>query len=300
MSLFSLRPSLRLSVFASMFLVSLSAQGITGIRSGYVFDTQSKSIRPVNGLPGASTLGAPLAFGLNAPFDQVQFTKTGNSAYASINTQIYKLNLDTQTAEPLTNTPADALLVAPGLIWSPSTRQIQFTETNGAQSFVAADGNLTAALLHKSCATLAFDSGTIESICGNTQTQLFNDPTAKITALAPTTTAIYALDSNNNQVRQLGKQDPIASGFQQPVGLATVTDTQLAIADAATQSVTFISLDNSQPTDPISLLFAPTTLRHLASNILQLGEVGANPFEVIDLNQRNRNFFVPAIAKGDN
>jgi len=297
-----LAPLAKLLAAATLFAALTQAQSLTGIQSGFVYDATAKAIRPVNGLPGASTLGDPLDFGSSLPFDQVEFSTTHKRAYASVANQFYKLNLITNIAEPVETSLTNARLIAPGLLWSPDTRQVQFTES-ATQTFVASDGALTAAILKSGCAILAFDAGTVESICGNTQTQLFNDATAKIISLASTTASVYALDANSNQVLELSQTPtPIAAGFQQPVGLAAVSETQLAVADAGTQTLNFISLNATPAAPAISLLFAPTSLRHMDSNILQLGDAGAKPFEVIDLNQQNRNFFIPAIAiaKGDN
>ena len=70
------------------------------------------------------------------------------------------------------------------------------------------------------------------------------------------------------------------------------TCTKLAV------KVPFYDIDwNDTPApEPVTLLFKSTTLRYLGTQILQLGEAGPAPFEVLDLNQQNRNFFIPAIG----
>ena len=268
------------------------AQGVTGPRSGFVFDAQAKAIRPVNGIPGAATLGEPLDLG-GLTLDQVEFGFAG-VAYAIASGRVYRISLNNPKAEIISGTLPDARLAAGGVLWSPSTRTLQFL-TDGRQVLVNADGNLTAAVLTGvNCAILAFDSGAVESLCDNNQLRIYDDQTVTVTALAVTHDAIFALAGN--RILELSPELKTISSGIQLVGLTAVNNVLLAVADANQRNVTFISLNDNPAPSPVNLLFKPKGLRHLDTDILQLGDAGLEPFEVIDLNQQNRNFFIPAIV----
>ena len=119
------------------------AQGLTGIQSGFVFDTQSKVIRPVNGLPGVATLGEPVDVGV--ALNQVEFVRGSDVAYAAAEDRVYRIRLSTGTAETINETLAGGRLVAAGLFWIESSRTIQFL-SDLSQVFVDSDGDLTAAV----------------------------------------------------------------------------------------------------------------------------------------------------------
>jgi len=286
----------------AMPLLSSYAQGVTGIVSGYVYDTQAKVVRPVNGLPGAASLGDPVSFMLSGSepattFDRVEFTGT-DLAYAVTAGQFYSLHLSASTAESIPTAATGGRLAAPGLIWFPDSRQLQFI-ANGTRVFVASDGSLTASGLDpvSGCATLAFDSGTVELVCGNNQTRLYADDSARITYIAFASSATFVLDVANQQVVRLNEGRPpavLATGYLRAVGLVAVNASLLAVADAGTQQLTFIALDGGAQPAPVALLFPPSGLRASAAHLLRLGPAGANPFEIVDCNHNYRNFFVPS------
>ena len=262
-------------------------QAVTGPRSGFVFDTKSKVIRPVNGIPGAATLGEALDLG-GLLLDQVEFS--GQLAYAVAGANVYRILLNSGQFEPIQGTQPDARLAAPRLLWSAATRTIQILPA-GRPAFVKADGDLITAAVNQNCAILAFEA-TVEQLCdGTNQSRLY---AGKATALAADANSIYAI--SDNQILRLAPDLQVLGTGPQLVGLALAGTSLLAVADAQAQTISFLAVSGKVTPDPIKLLFKPTTLRHLDTQILQLGEAGATPFEVLDLIQQNRSFFIPAIA----
>jgi hypothetical protein len=282
------RPSLLLLLIVT--ISSVFAQGLDGIRSGFVYDSRDKSIRPVNGMPGAAFVGDALELN-GLKFDAVEFN--GTIAYAASSGAFYRVDLAKHHASVIEGILEGSKLVAPGLFWNPQRRLIQ-TETR--KTFVDTQGSLVSATWNDTtgCAAVAFDTGNVESICGETQTTLFFEAGSRITTLVPLGKGFAALDTGRSRVIELGATSRVLpnADLADPVGLTKISESLLAVANATSQRLTFVALQGNTP-DAIDLRFRPTTLRRLNGEILQLGEAGSDPFEVVDFAQQGRAFFVP-------
>lgn len=91
--------------------VYAGATGITGPRSGYVFDPRSGSVVPIIGVPGASQLGSPVLQGLK----KASIAPGGRTALALLEDGVYWFQ-DVERNEPLR---IDTLAKWPDLVaWS--------------------------------------------------------------------------------------------------------------------------------------------------------------------------------------
>lgn len=315
---------------AGALLASMAARagasGIGGPASGFILDGRSQAIRPINGLPGASLLGSPLAVpfrigqaaiardfalasraedgalfvvsGLRdavpsvAPFDGAIPDVSLFSLSASGNAAVI-YSAVTARIQIVTGLPGKPV-AAPAVDVSPLPGAITAIEVNDGGSGVVAGvrdgaGNAVYGLL-----SFSGDSG--PKYLGRAQDlsalALLRDGADAAFADRFANQVFLVRDiAGNAEVSILaGEQD----GIDTPVALEAV-NAELYIADAGSGSLTVVDLVNRGAPASIALPGSPTRCERLGGEpILVLNEAGSAPLLLLDLTQGRNLFFVPA------
>lgn len=314
------------AVLLASFCLSGRASGISGPASGFVLDGRMHAIRPVNGIPGASLLGGPVAL----PFS-VQRAAIARDFALVTGTEEGRVFLVRGLREPVPEiVPLDGVIPdiamfslspsgASALLYSASAGQIQVV--SGLPGKPAAASPVDINMLPGGVAAMALnDSGSravagVYDGAGYAVYSVFPanaDSGPKLLGRAHDLSAIALLndgadavfaDRSTNQVFLVhdiegsadfsilaGEQD----GISAPVALRGV-NSELYIADAGSSSLTVVDMVNRGVPASVPLPGAPSRCEALdGGSILVLNEPGSAPLLLLDLTQGRNVFFVPA------
>lgn len=297
--------------------------GIRGPVTGFVFDARLHAIRPINGLPGAATLGAALPL----PFAVRQAAVSARLDYAlavsDADGQVYLvrgLSSDTPAASAVQGTLADAGRV---LVNAPGTAALVYSQASGSLQTisglpddpraappvdVSAAGEIGALALSPDAARAALANageGAVYELSAGALNRLA--ATHGVSALAYSNggrdllfasqatneiALIRGLDGNGDLSVLAGEGD----GVGNPVGIQSVNGgREIWIANAA--SSTLLVLDMTAPgvSYNIPLSAAPTRCEPLDGNsLILLNDAGATPLLLADWARGRAVYFVPA------
>jgi len=294
---------------------------------GFVLDPRSHSIRPIQGIPGASTLGPPL----DIPFaiDRAVFSVQGNSALifsgggAFLVRGMRRSHPDTLPLPISIPDAESAVFNAPGsaaLFYSPSGRQLQIVSGLAADPIagVAIDcsgqpGVITSAALDAGATSILMtmqDSG-----AGSVLLLQPGSGTASPRAVltSPLPSAILYLnqdrdalvaDSGSNQIVWIQDLNGAAAatvvagaadGIAAPVGMQLSTDEKtLLVANTGTSSITVHSLAGTAPVTQLPLPVPPSRFDKLNREpVLLFNDMGNGPLYLLDEAGGRQVYFVP-------
>ena len=301
--------------------------GLRGPVLGFVLDPRSHSIRPIQGLPGASLLGLPL----DIPFaiDRAVFSGRRDSAVVFGAGGVFLVRGMRQNSPeilPLPISIADAVSAvfnAPGsaaLFYSPAQRQLQIVSGLAADPIagVAIDcsaqaGIITSAALDSGAASILValqDSGvgSVLLLRADSGTPF---PRVVLTTPLPSTILYFnqdrdalVADSSSNEVfliRDLGGSawaTVVASatdGIARPVGIQLSADEKaMLVANAGSSSITVHSLAGNAPAIQLPVPVAPTRFDKLNREpVLLFNEMGSGPLYLLDEAGGRQVYFVP-------
>jgi len=325
-----MKPNVIRALVAGALLASSSlpgrATGVSGPAAGFVLDGRSHTIRPINGIPGASVLGGPLS----VPFsidkaaivrDFALVTRSGDGALFLVR----GLRDAVPTVVPLDGViPGVSLFSlspsgAAAVLYSASPAQIQVVSGLPDKPAVATavdvsllPGGITAMALDDSGSRLVagvHDGGDyavygLFPSNGDSSPKLLGraHDLSAVALLNGGADAVYA-DRFTNQVFLVhdvagsadlsilaGEQD----GISAPVALQG-TNSAVYIADAGSSSLTVVDMVNRGAPASITLPGNPTRCERLdGDSVFVLNEAGSGPLLLLDLTQGSNIFFVPA------
>lgn len=295
----------------SLTLLTTAAWAQDGIRGpvpGLVYDEQSKALRPMIGVPGASYLGGALAKDL----ENASVAPNGLMALAVREGKLGLLDLTVNESRWVELSPAAAARIAwsadssAAAVWSANGR-VEVWRNLKEQPQSAALGNL------EDVTILAADStGAVAAAAGNAVYRLqeganpellarINDVSAL--ALSGDGRSLYAASRKDNTVLELadwrntGGATLLAgenAGVLSPEALALSADgRKLIVANEA--SLVMIDRATRAVTETINLSFKPTRLERLGdgSAFLLNNRQQGQPLEVLSGGPEAKVFFVP-------
>ena len=313
--------------------ISLCAQNgqVAGPVVGYVFDASAGSLRPILGIPGASTLGSPLRLGYmltSAVVAPRQDSAFGVAADGSLH--FFLLNAGAATEAGCTACPASA---AAAIVYSPSGTAAALYASGRVQvltglpsapvagtalavASVAVPSGVRAAASARSTPPpmalsddglylLAGEGGSIDlfSASGG-PVRLMETASRPMVAFAPGGHDAAVVDGRAgvvliHDVGGAATQQPLAPAAAptlRPSGLAFSADgTQVLVATAANGTV--VSIGTASGTSAtISCSCAPTGLASMGS-VLRLNDLAGGPIWLYDnTGAQPRVVFVPALV----
>lgn len=316
-------------LFAALLLGAgtAAASGINGPVSGFMLDARSRALRPVNGLPGAAVMGAPLAI----PF-QVQLAAVAPrrdfalAAGFDDNAQVVLVS-GLSAAAPAVSSIAGVIggvtriaLSAGGsaaLLYSASSAQLQTLSglpdnpRAGAAIDVSGLGDaITALAVDDTGAVLVVgtgsqDAGAVYLIPADGAAARLA-PAHNVSALVLLNGArdvAFASNTSNEIVRVSNIAGTISAqivgsandGVSNPVGLAAAKgDSELWVANAGSSSLLVFNLAQPGPPESIDLPSAPTRCDVLnGRSMLVLNDVGQAPLLLLDPEADRAVYFVP-------
>jgi len=318
-------------ILSQLLLAALAAPPEAALRgpvSGFVVDSRSQMMRPINGIPGAALLGPPL----ETPFrlKRAVFSKNGDFALAVADDDggvllVRGLRDPQPAATPLSVVMADPPWIllnatdsAAALYWD-STRQLQIL--SGLPDRPTAGPAIDVSSLRGSVAAMALDAagrcvllGMADPAAGGVFAVCAAEPTApRFLASSPAPSAIACTngesdaviaDRSLNQVMLLrnwqGSTEPLliataSQGISTPVGLQLSGDEkQLFVANAGNNSITVLDLTGASPAKTLSMPAPPTRLERLSGKgVFLLNDGAAGPLFLLDETGENGIYFVP-------
>ncbi len=291
---------------------------LRGPMTGYVFDAQTRAIRPMMGFPGAAYLGAPLVSGV----DRASVSPDGSAALAVQNGRmsLYQgLGTASLAAIQVTGAiPADLFAWGPthsAAAYSSTTRQAQlFNLLSAVPAGAPIDlsglaGKITAIGFDGQHLILAMASptaGGIYSMTARTGPQLMASVTSP-QALVLAGSDLYFADSQAGQiwrVRNYATQPAPAvfaadAGISSPVALQLSSDgTRLYVANTGNRTLGVYDVAARTPLSSLSLDFTPMTLDRFGDASVFLlnsgGLAGASLYVLSDRLGQPAVYFVPA------
>lgn len=292
------------------------AYGQTGSLSkpsiGFVFDTSTKSLRPVQGLPGASVVGAPIDFGfvlssahvaprLDSAFIQAadgapHFFRLGGSALterpiAELASFVHVVYSPSGTAAALLS--AGKIQVIKGLPDSPVIAATISPRANPRNRRPLPD---TLAVSDDGAYLLYAAGGPVEllSLAGDSR-QVLDGAPGTLTAFAPRSHDAAVIQSGKlyifNDIAGSATRRTVDS-VATPSDLAYSPDSRsLLIASAAGRSVTTVNLETGDRSS-LACDCAPATLTPMGS-VFRLNELGKDPLWLLDTAGRGLIFVPP-------
>jgi len=282
---------------------------------GFVFDTSIKSLRPVQGLPGAAVVGAPIEFGfvpssayvaprLDSAFLQAadgtpHFFRLGGSTFterpvAELASFLHIVYSPSGTAAAILS--AGKIQVIKGLPDSPVIAATISPRANPRNRRPLPD---TLAVSDDGAYLIYAAGGPVELLGAAGDSRQVLDA-------APGTLAAFAAGGHDAVVNQSGKLfifNDIAGpatrrsidSAASPTALAYSPDSRsLLIASAAGRSVTTVNLETGDRSS-LSCDCAPATLTPMGS-VFRLNELGKDPLWLLDTASNRGLIFVPPPA----
>lgn len=301
--------------------------GLRGPQVGFVLDPRLRSIRPIQGMPGAATLGPPLEI----PFaiDRAVFSGQRDSAVVFGAGGAFLVRGMRRTRPEVLPLPISipdaesAVFNAPGsaaVFYSPSQRQLQVVSGLAADPMagVAIDcsaqpGTITSAALSSSTASILValqDSGggsvlllRTDSGAPSSSVVLTSAQPSTILYLNQDRDALVA-DPSSNEVFRIQDLNGSAGvtvvasatdGIATPVGIQISADEQtLLVANAGSSSITIHSLVGAAPATQVPLPVPPSRFDRLNREpVLRLNEMGSGPLYLLDEAGGRQVYFVP-------
>jgi hypothetical protein len=292
---------------------------VLGPVTGYVFDAQAHTIRPMMGIPGAAYLGAPLVEGLDA----ASISPDGSAAFAIEGTQLtlYR-GLGSAKAAAV---PLNGGIAADYFAWAPSGTAAAVYSSAARQAQVF--GNLLAASPASATIDLSGLAGRVAAIAYDGQRIILaasspnaggiyvatarSAPQLAASAVSPAGIVLagadlYFADSQAQQIWQVRSYatqpapvvfaaDPSLSS---PAALQISADgARLYVANAGNRTLGVYDVPARSPLQSLSLNFTPTALDRFGDSsvfLLNAGNRGNAPLYVLaDHLGRRAVYFVP-------
>ncbi len=291
---------------------------ISGPISGYVFDGSSRALRPLLGIPGASTIGDPMDFGLDVTSVYVAPRQDAALVAAADGTlhlfQIQSGSATESVLNGLTGVP-ERVVFGPSGGAAALYRAGSIEIISGLPDSPMISGNLDASAAGTPDSLAVSDDGTLLLLASGTSVVLFSSGgnLGKLTDVAGPAAVTFAPGSHDAAVA-----DPMGAGIvwfhdlagastsqvvaapddtiQSASAVAFSADGQgLLLASPAGQSVTIFDLAGGART-AIPCTCAPTALARVGS-LFRLNEFGGDPLWLLDPGASPaRIVFVPALA----
>ena len=307
--------------FACVLPASLNAQGLSGPVSGFVHDSRTGTLRPINGLPGASTLGPSL----NLRPLRAAAVRSDLDLAAGIDSESGAISV----VRSLSRQPSERqyegwLAEATGLAFDAAGKRLFAWSKNRSQMIVVSD--LTA----EPAVSASMDtSGIGDVVCAGANDNMLlvataSDSGARLFAipiqsgslgeplpagvfqsvsdiwLSDSDTAFIAdreADSVFVMTSLQGSRDVSAlvsarDGVSKPVSLYLHRD-RLAIANAGDSTALIVNTQTRDLTN-VPLASKPTRCQRLgADGLVAMNEAGVHPVTMLDLAE-GASYFIPA------
>lgn len=324
-----------LAKFSAVALACLIAApalhaGIRGPVSGFVFDGRTRSLRPVNGLPGAALLGEPVR--LTVPIQYAVASRNGNFALAAgsgVQPQIFLIrgldgespqmislgvlassveNLvlnEPETVAALYSRDAQSIMVITGIPDSPAVaRVIDVSSLPGALTALAVSGGGAEVLVGMADEA----SGAVyllrNSPSGQDMRLLQAMPWPSGVAFLHSGADAVASDRTSNRIvlmraiRDSAERLVLAdadSGIQSPSGVQALNDgNAIVVVNSGNDTVTIINLESGPATSTISVPGHATRCDKMGGgSLMVLNEPGSAPLLLLDFDRGPRVSFVP-------
>jgi hypothetical protein len=309
----------------SLSLAQPSA-AVGGVISGFLYDSSSRSIRAMLGIPGAAYI-APT---VQSDLDAAAISPDGNAALASSRGRVYRITQLRQSiqsqaparhAEGRTGlmslwTPVDGAIAAvdrivwqgeAGALYSSSGRQAQILSglsqnpTAGAAIDLSALPGAVAALAVNGPDLLVGVAGSGVYVVRAGSPARLLAPAQYPAAIRATGSGLYFADRDAGQIWQIADyglgSTPVlfAGGLDTPVALH-LSGNRLLSASGSGRTLTVFDLTTHTPTGTIDLAFTPTSLDPMGSPTLLIMAAAqpGQPYYVVDISQDPAVYFVPA------
>lgn len=313
---------LPIALLISGAVASAQTGSFTAPVSGYVFDSGAHALRPVLGIPGAATLGAPIASGYTlaaayvAPRQDSFFGLTADGAphYFAIASGAFQENSVAgllASPELVVFSPAGtaAALYAGGRIQIvsglPASPSIAATVSLGAQARRGRHATPAVAVSDDGGYALAASNGSVQLVAsGNGVVRpVIQTGDAAVVAFAPGShdAAVAAHGTGALLIRDVpgtAAQQPLAAdgpAFTSAAGIGFSADgSHVFVASASSQSV--VAFDLSGNRNDLSCNCTPAELTPMAGSF-RLTELAADPLWLLDAGSSGpRVVFVPALT----
>ncbi|WP_321473843.1 beta-propeller fold lactonase family protein [uncultured Paludibaculum sp.] len=312
--------------------VSAAAQGsaLSGPVSGLLIDEQSRSVRPIIGMPGSAYAGTPLV----SSFDFASTAPDGRNALVAKDQTLYLVRRldggapvwrefakseslpsrvawsDGAESVALVNEDASALDLWSGLASEPKlTGTVSLTGITERIVAIAVDKDAAFAF----ASTQGESSGTLYLLTPGAEPRMLM-PLTGAGALLLTGNSLYVADrglstvtrvTNWSQNPNLATVASSGSGVADPVGVALSQDGKLLyVANAESRQILAYDLKSNTLKGALDLDFVPKGLDRMGSSslfLLRNGVAGEQPAQVLDT-AAQKVFFVPvglAVSGGE-
>lgn len=298
-----------------------SSATVSGPVTGFIFDGQTASLRPMLGIPGAAYLGAPAV----SKIDAAAVSPDGSAALA---VQAGRLVLYTGLRNA-----APAVVTIPGAIaadrfaWAADSGSAAVYSSKSGQAQIlsklaqtpAAGAAIGLTGMAGTVTALAFDgqrilfgvesatAGGIYSVDAHAAPQRIA-PAASPSAIGLAGADLYFADKQSQQIWQVqsyaGTSAAVLfandSSISSPAGVQLSADGQrLYVANAGSRKLAVYDIASRAPAQSIALTCTPTRLDHFGdSSVLLLNDTGQGPLYVLSDSHAAKPavYFVPAPA----
>lgn len=299
----------------------LEAQtSLSGPVQAFTYDAPTRSIRPVNGFPGAASFGPALMdnidFASIAP-EQTYGILLKGGAYAVVSGLASKTNLT-----PLSGISANPEAVAwsqngsVAVLYSRSQSWIQsisgFPANPAAAPQVDASslGNLASVAIDSTGSNIVVgvqgNNAGLYQVKGTQFSLLASTPNPISLSFSSDGKTVYALDGTTGDVVAAGISAPAVqtialAGITNPVAIQALTDSQnrqvLYIAGGTDRLLRVLDIATQQTLSETALPFEPTTIGQLASTsfVLAPRTLSTAPLWLFANNPQPGAYFVPAV-----
>ena len=284
---------------ASAPLWGEQAGSLYGPNSGYVFDEPSRSLRVINGVPGAAYLGPAIATDL----DFATVSPDGTLAVTLHDGQLALLRLESgeTTALGMSERIARAAWSGDSVALSGANLAI-FRKLKSKPESVGLAGLGTRIRAIASDGESVFAAAEDGIYLLNSSGARLIAPLEDPTAVALQGDTLYAASKARQQVftirhwTESAEIATLASGFEDPEALALNRDgSVLFVADGASRSLVSLNALTGERLGSLELDFEPSRADRLSSGLLLLNSraKAMDPVQVLDTAQR-AVFFIPA------
>lgn len=321
-------------VLFSLALAAASAaaqeSALSGPVSGLLIDEQSRSVRPIIGMPGSAYAGNPVV----RSFDFASTAPDGrNAVVAKDQTLFFVRRLDGET--PVWRELAKDAAIPSRVAWSDGAESLALLNEDSSRldlwSGLAAEPKLAGTVsltgITERIVSLAIDkdaafafastqgesSGTLYLLTPGAEPRMLM-PLTKAGALLLTGSALYVADrglstvtrvTNWTQTPNLATVASAGSGVADPVGVALSQDSKLLyVANAESRQILAFDVSSNTLKGALDLDFVPKGLDRMGAGslfLLRNGIAGEQPAQVLDTASQ-KVFFVPvglAVSGGE-
>jgi hypothetical protein len=318
----------RLLIALGAFAISGWAQpsaGVAGPVTGFIFDTQSRAVRPMLGIPGAAYLGNGVMIGLDA----ASVAPDGSAALAVERGGKLVLYTGLRNAHPAALAVAGAIASPDQFAWAPngsagaiySSRAGQGQVLTGLGQSPVAAAPIDLSSLPGQVTVLAFDgqrlivavasadAGGIYLASASSGIQRIA-PAVSPSAMALAGSSLFFSDSQSQQIFQVqdyaGTPGAVVfandSGINSPAGLQVSADGQrLFVANSGSRKLAVYDIPSRAPIESLDLTFTPTRLDRFGDpSVFLLNASGQGPLYVVRDGGPGKAaavYFVPSPAK---